>query len=145
MCACPAGDQLVIGNGDHVELVAAALVQGSSLADALVTVEPEPDALHTPRIGAVISERIDGFRVFTDGHRVVRDVEPVHAPREVVVVTTYDGSVDAPIGSAPVHRVLDDRPFDTIVNAAWSALSPELRVLAIAGSGASLRESRVLA
>jgi IMP cyclohydrolase len=135
-CAVPlrADEGIVVGNGDHVESIATQLSGGRSLEEAVDDLEPEPDPpIHTPRIAVVITGgRARGVRVCAADHAVIRDVLEIPIGSNLVILTTYDGSVRAPVGSAPVLTL--DVPVEVdAANFIWDRLDSELRVALAAG------------
>jgi IMP cyclohydrolase len=60
-CARTFSEGLIVGNGDHVDVLAEQLDDRVGLEAALTTITPEPDPpINTPRIGAVIRQRFCG-------------------------------------------------------------------------------------
>lgn len=143
--AAGGGDRLVIGNGDHVAQLAHALAGGAALVDAVAPIEPEPDALHTPRIAAVVSaDDVWIAAVLRSAGATERRVEQIHlTPGGALVLHTYAGSIDEPIGTAPTFRfgLRADEPLPDLV---WDALHPDHRVALATGTLAGPEPTRVL-
>ena len=133
-CVRQARGELIVGNGDHVDVIADALVTGATVEEAAQLLEPEPDApLFTPRIALVPGELAQLVAVRLSGsttERVVVDAEAV--PATATVLGTYSGTRDRPTGSAPIARFAEDRSLDELGQAIWRALDPELRVALVA-------------
>lgn len=145
-CARPFPNGLIIGNGDHVDVVADQLNTGVGLDAALAGIVPEPDPpINTPRIGAVIQASSAIVFSVADNQGAIerRTTEMPPAPHTIAVQTTYDGSVDEPVGSAPLRLLTSDEPFERIVDDLWSTLRVDLRVLLLAGVGSSVSDSRL--
>ncbi|MBI2709174.1 MAG: hypothetical protein HYX34_05710 [Actinobacteria bacterium] len=129
-CARSAGDRLVVGNGDHVDALADALLAGEDLATAVERVDPEPDPpLHTARLALVVGLAAHLVAVREEGGAVVRTVDELELRSgEGWIAHTYAGPLDEPITAArpvPVHGVGD------VVETAselWEALDVRLRV-----------------
>lgn len=141
-CARLAGERLVVGNGDHVDAVARCLEEGADLGELLASLEPEPDPpLCTPRLCAVVGGE-GGAMVVTvhqaDGRAVRRNTPVARRRASATLVTTYDGSRARPRGVARLQEYPDARPFDAVVDDLWGSLEDDLRVLAVAGTGADL-------
>lgn len=146
-CARPFVDGLIVGNGDHVDVVARQLDLGLGLEAALVEIDPEPDPpINTPRIGAVLTDSFAAvFGVANRQGAIERKTTDVTgAPDIVAVHTTYDGPARTPVGSAPLHLLSSDLPFDRLVDALWSSLPTDLRVLLLAGTGTSVADCRTI-
>ncbi len=138
--------QIVVGNGEHVAQIAHALKSGAPLRDAVATLEPEPDPpLNTPRIAAIIDD--DHARIVTVRQhtwRTERLVEPADlGPEEGLVLHTYGGSVDQPIGSAPQLRFYIHSP-QPVPELLWQALNPDYRVTLAAGPAGSAEPTHLL-
>jgi IMP cyclohydrolase len=139
-------DQIVIGNGDHVSHIAGSLQSGTPLREAIALLEPEPDPpINTPRIAAVLDEH-EGWIVTVrrDAGRTERRVDSVFLePDDGLVLHTYRGSSDPPIGSAPQFRfrIQSEQPLPDLV---WQALHPDYRVMLAAGSVGSAKPDRLL-
>lgn len=127
---------LVVGNGDHVALIAERLGADASVEAALSGIDPEPDPpINTPRIAVIIQRHAAIFvAVQSDEGAVRRHVTPVLPdPSRAYVLTTYSGAVGEPVGNGP--RFTLEQPGDDLPELVWSALSPEYRILLCAGSG----------
>jgi IMP cyclohydrolase len=136
-CAVPlrSNEGVVVGNGDHVERIATQLTGGRSLEEAVVELEPEPDPpIHTPRIAVVVTRaRARGVRVYAADHAVTRDVFDISIGSNLVILTTYDGNIQTPVGSAPVSALHVPVEVDA-ANFIWDRLDPDLRVTLAAGT-----------
>ena len=130
---------LVVGNGDHVSPVTASLVAGNDMGSALGRHSCEPDApIFTPRIclASGPSHRpVFGYvRRRTDGgmDRVAWAVSEL-AVGGAVVLSTYDGTVeDVRTSRCPVEAATGATGAADLLDELWAALSPELRVGAVA-------------
>ncbi len=138
--------QIMVGNGDHVSSIARSLERGSPLREAVATLEPEPDPpINTPRIAAVIDDhnaRIVTVRQMAG--RTERLVESVTLePEEGLLLYTYSGNDDLPVGSAPQLRfhIQTPQPVPKLV---WQALNPDYRVMLAAGSLGSTEPDHIL-
>ncbi len=140
-CARKAGTDLIVGNGDHVDVLADAIVAGSTGTKAAQLLEPEPDPpFFTPRIDLVVGDVVRLIAVRRSGSATERLVEDAAAaPSSAVVLTTYSGSVTEPEGAAPMLWAGEDRPITALAEAIWEALDPSLRVAMVAGNGADPR------
>jgi len=138
-CARSFDDRLVVGNGDHVDALASGLQAGETLAAAICSIHPEPDPpIYTPRIAVLLNEDITLLSVRRDGNDVARTCVPVdRQPATSTLIITYAGTREQPEGKAPVQTFADDRTFDEVIDDLWGSLAPELRVLAVAGVGAT--------
>lgn len=146
-CARTVGHRLVVGNGDHVDVIATG-VQASRTLDAVIeAIDPEPDPpIHTPRIAFVLHDQSEGDMAVTatvvtvhrQGDQVVRRSLPLHVqPGSSMLVTTYNGDRDEPNGTAPIHTFDRTGDLPSFVDELWEALPPDLRVLAVSGMGAT--------
>jgi IMP cyclohydrolase len=135
-------DRLVIGNGDHVSAIARAQRVGTSLASAVSVLDPEPDPpINTPRIAAVIDGRELWLVAVVGGDdgrgAATRRVEAVDlGGGEMVVLHTYGGTVDEPLGSAPQWRGAVPTG-GVMADVEWDRLDPALRVGLVEGSAPS--------
>lgn len=145
VCARRIDGQLVVGNGDHVDVIAAGIGRGESLAVVLEQVDPEPDPpILTPRIAIVVNERPSVLAVHRGNAGVIRRVLPVSStPGTATLVTTYDGDLEQPVGSAPVRQMEGVGDVGSVLERIWTALDPDLRVLALSGDGSSIRHLEV--
>ncbi len=134
-CVKRAGGDLIVGNGDHVDVLADALLNGSTVDQAAQLLEPEPDApLLTPRIALVLGEPAQLVAIrwsYAGTDRVVLDAEA--RPSTVTVLSTYSGPRDQPAGTAPISRATDGRSLEEVSQGIWDALDPRLRVALVAG------------
>ncbi len=137
---------LLVGNGDHVDQIAESTEAGVDLPAALALIEPEPDPpIYTPRIGALITSDPVLFSVARSSEGTTRRVVSwtERRPDSVAMLCTYAGTVEDPVGSAPL-QLFSDMPSRDLVEAVWNALDPHRRVLLVAGHGASISSRRVL-
>lgn len=134
-CVRRAGGDLIVGNGDHVAVVADALVSGSTVEQAAQLLEPEPDApLFTPRIALVLGETAHLVAIRRSDSRTERVVLDAEArPSTVTALSTYSGTPGQPAGTAPVRRTVDGRSLVEVAEAIWHVLDPSLRVALVAG------------
>ncbi len=72
-------------------------------------------------------------RIGSTTERVVVDIES--RPSALRVVSTYSGTPERPLGTAPIRRAAEHRPLAELAGAIWRALDPNLRVALIAGRG----------
>ena len=129
-CARRTDDGLVIGNGDHVDVIADRLISGGATAEVFADIVPEPDPpIFTPRIAMIVGTTVEMFSVFRDGDTVRQRLDTVPTrPRSVTVLSTYSGTSDEPRGSAPTATFEEVRDRETVIDALWSALDHQLRV-----------------
>jgi IMP cyclohydrolase len=130
---------LVVGNGDHVSPVTASLVAGNDMGTALDPHSCEPDApIFTPRI--CLASGPSGRPVFgyvrrrPDGgmDRVTWSVADL-AEGGAVLLSTYDGTVEGVRPSrCPVETATGSGTAAELLDELWAALSPDLRVGAVA-------------
>lgn len=134
-CVRRAGGDLVVGNGDHVDVLAEAIVGGSTVEEAARLLEPEPDSpLFTPRIALVVGETTHLVAVRRVGAATDHLVLGVEAePSTVAVLSTYSGTPDHPKGTAPMTRTADGRSLTELAEALWGALDPRFRVAMVVG------------
>ena len=132
-------DRLVVGNGDHVDQLVDGLANGSTLAQVVEDIDPEPDPpIFTPRIALVLGGEPTLVAVKRSGQEVERVVVNVGTqPSTVTVVTTYSGTTKDPLGSAPIRRVDEGRDLVDVASALWSAFDPGYRVALVAGREAN--------
>ena len=145
-CVQPTSHGLLVGNGDHIDQIAESIEGGVDLSAALALIEPEPDPpIYTPRIGALIANDPVLFSVARSSDGTTRGVVPwtERCPDSVAMLCTYAGTVEEPVGSAPLH-LFSHLPSCDLVEAVWNALNPHRRVLLVAGHGASTSSCRVL-
>ena len=138
------GLQHIVGNGDHVDTLAAELNDGAAPFDALRTLNPEPDPpLFTARIAAIVGGDTD--HVFVGAARSVplashTDHIAINAeridPEQGILIATYSGDPESPtVWAIPLW--IDTAPtLPKQLRAAWGALNPSFRV-AIAGRALS--------
>lgn len=139
-CARHGGDYLVVGNGDHVDLVTDRVAAGATPHEIIELLDPEPDPpIHTPRIALCLGPTPVFLAVHRGETGVVRRVIPVRRePRTVMLLTTYGGSIDAPVGDARMHVAAEERTLEALARDLWASLDPALRVLLVAGEGTGL-------
>jgi IMP cyclohydrolase len=128
----------VIGNGDHVEGVAAELAIGTDPLTIMtgLTVEPDPP-ISTPRIWlALRCEGVDAAAIFgylrrraDEGiDRVVWSVSGL-ASGHAVLLSTYEGTeTDVRPVQAPVEVSVAASDGPGLLSELWSGLNPDLRV-----------------
>ena len=146
-CARPFSEGLIVGNGDHIDVLAEQLDVGVGLDAALARIAPEPDPpINTPRIGAVIRERSAVLFSVADIQGAIerRSTELPPGPHTLAVLTTYEGPAGEPIGSAPLHLLSNDEPIERLVDDLWSSLPVDLRVLLVGATGSSLSGCRLI-
>lgn len=149
VCATMVGDsdRLVLGNGDHVAQLASSLEHGTSLHNAMAGLLPEPDPpINTPRIAALVDhDDIFVVRVReTHRGRPARGAQRiVLAGDEGIVVHTYSGTPDAPIGAAPLFGFRSPA-IHGVADLVWGSLNPDYRVLLVEGSSDSATPVRLL-
>ena len=129
-CARRTEDGLVIGNGDHVDVIADRLISGLATVEAVVDIVPEPDPpIFTPRIAMIVGTTAEMFSVFHEGDTVRRRLDTVPMrPNSATVLSTYSGMSDEPRASAPTSIFEEVRDRETVIEALWSALDHQLRV-----------------
>ena len=129
-CARRTEDGLVIGNGDHVDVIADRLISGLATTEVVADIVPEPDPpIFTPRIAMIIGATVEMFSVFHEGDTVRRRLGTVPMrPRSVTVLSTYSGTSGESRASAPTSIFEEVRDRETVIEALWSALDHQLRV-----------------
>ena len=135
-CLRPIDGGVVVGNGDHVEVLADRLRNGEPLGAIVDAIEPEPDApIFTPRIALVLDDRSRSVAVCQDGDRVVRRIEQIErTPQVATVLTTYSGPIDSPRGDAPSFALSEQRRISELAQGIFKeALPATLTVLLVAG------------
>lgn len=143
VAAARRGDWFVIGNGDQVEPLAAALAAGQSPAAAGMhhTFEPDPP-IFTQRIWLALRLTdadpacLFGFaqRAADDGatNRLTLSVGAIARGR-AVLMTTYDGTADSPHTTPfPSHVTVDSASRRELLDVVWAALDPAVRIAAFA-------------
>ena len=84
-CARRTEDGLVIGNGDHVDVIANRLISGLATIEAVADIVPEPDPpIFTPRIAMIVGATVEMFSVFHEGDTVRRRLDTVPTRRNSV-------------------------------------------------------------
>jgi hypothetical protein len=134
------GPRLVIGNGDHVDRFADAIVAGERLDDALGHIEPEPDPpISTARIAIVApstldADSVDVLATWRAGDAVERRAEVIGLEAgHGVLVHTYGGDVDAVTTDARPHAFDGGPPGTDVAGRLWHVLDPALRVALAVG------------
>lgn len=132
----------VVGNGDQVAPFADALAAGTDPATAWAahTYEPDPP-IFTPRIAVALREA-DSALVLASARRSDRSeggadrllVLPEALPAgEGLLLTTYDGTVDAVVPSGVATSVLTSfGSVEALAQAVWTSLDPALAVACFA-------------
>lgn len=138
VCARHSAKGLVVGNGDHVDIIVDGLNAGGALDSILLAIDPEPDPpIWTPRIALVLS---DDRPLLTAVSRspageISREIRSASTlPSHATVLTTYSGTAAEPVGDAPLHEVREHRSIKAMCEGFfWDHLDESLRVLAVAG------------
>jgi IMP cyclohydrolase len=141
-----ANDILVVGNGDHVDILAEALKRGVSLEHTLDLIEPEPDPpIWTPRIALVMGSNVHFVSVSRSGDQIVRRMHEASCdPGIASILTTYSGTSLEPIGNAPYAEVAELRNAQTMcVELFYRHLNEQHRVLLLGGSPLQATAPRV--
>jgi IMP cyclohydrolase len=136
-CARWANDVLVVGNGDHVDILAEGLKRGVPLEQIVVLIEPEPDPpIWTPRIALLMGSKVHFVSVSHSGDQIVRRVHEASCdPGVASVLTTYSGTSLEPIGNAPYAEVRELRNAQAMCEELfYRHLNEQHRVLLLAGS-----------
>lgn len=149
VCARHSARGLVIGNGDHVDVIVDGLNAGASLDSIILGIDPEPDPpIWTPRIALVLGdEGPQTIAVSRSPAGVIRrETHPVSMERShATVLTTYSGTVAEPVGDAPLHEVGEIRSIRALCEEIfWTHLDESLRVLCVAGPANGPSESDVV-
>jgi IMP cyclohydrolase len=145
-CARLANDILVVGNGDHVDILAEALKRGVSLEHTLDLIEPEPDPpIWTPRIALVMGSNVHFVSVSRSGDQIVRRMHEASCdPGIASILTTYSGTSLEPIGNAPYAEVAELRNAQTMCEELfYRHLNEQHRVLLLGGSPLQATAPRV--
>lgn len=134
-----AAGYLIAGNGEHVDQLAALVDDNVAPHDALWRLRPEPDALGTARIAAIVD--LSGGEILVGAARALPGPDGFdHVTLRVGDVPTGWGCLIATYAGAPDAPSVDARPawvevggsLDDGVASAWSVLDPRFRV-AVAG------------
>ena len=130
VCARRLSTGLVVGNGDHVDLISNRLDGGASASEATRGIVPEPDPpINTPRIALIAQSGIQLFSTAFEQAQVSQKLETVPIkPCSLTLLTTYSGTAQAPFGSAPTFTFEENRGQTAVVDALWAALDARLRV-----------------
>lgn len=129
-------DGIVVGNGDHVDLLAAGLENGANLGSLVEHIDPEPDPpINTPRIAFILDAESHAISVHRKGNDSIRRVQVLDvAPDSATVLTTYSGPLASPIGNAPLATNREHRNIADFAQSVFHEVLPqELAVLLIAG------------
>lgn len=159
-CVRLVGAHLVIGNGDHVDLIADAIVAGQPLREVLGDIDPEPDApIHTPRIAVVapslqapdlrrpgsLAPGVDVVTAVRDETGTKRQIEVVPLPAGAgVLIHTYGGDTTDVTSDARPRRFDAGPPGTDVAGRLWHSLDQELRVALAVGLVPSPIPERVL-
>ncbi|HET9059987.1 MAG TPA: IMP cyclohydrolase [Acidimicrobiales bacterium] len=132
------GGWMVVGNGDHVEVMASSLASGIGFVESMATLEAEPDPpIWTPRIWAAVQPGLPeqpitaGVVHRRDDGGTTRAAWSIADLSEDVglLVTTYAGTPDSVvIADAPVKVAHQAHSPTELLDAIWDALDPGLRV-----------------
>lgn len=133
-CARRTSTGLVVGNGDHVDVISKRLDGGASASEAIRAIAPEPDPpIYTPRIALIANTGVWIFSTVSEQAQISQRLETVPLERgSLTLLTTYSGTARAPLGSAPTFTLEENRTQTAVVDALWETLDNQLRV-AIAG------------
>lgn len=129
------GGGLIIGNGTHVDDIAAALARGETIEAIAATIDPEPDPpLFTPRIALVLTDRRSTMTIARSGsagvERLVHDVDTDAS--KLTVLTTYLGGDGNPLAVAPLRKMEDPRGLDQVARSIWEMLDRRHRIALVA-------------
>jgi IMP cyclohydrolase len=130
---------VVVGNGDHVQQIARAIEGGDSPADAIEPLLPEPDPpIDTPRIAAVVDRDQAWLLSVADLHdHIERRADTIDLRQgDAMVLHTYGGTPEAPVGATPRFRSPISSPRE-VPDLIWGALHPDYRVALACGSARS--------
>ncbi len=141
------GSWTVVGNGDQVEPLAAALATSTDAVSAWAahTYEPDPP-IYTPRIwicaGAEEQLLVGSVRRSARPDRTADRglwMPERLAPGDGLLITTYAGSVDEVVTSGlPLDVGTDFTSGEDLLASVWDALEPSLRVAAFVAQPADL-------
>ena len=136
---------VVVGNGDHVDVLASA----PELTSAVQEIEPEPDTpIHTPRIAVVLpagSAVAQVVAVRRRHQRIDRRVAPVTLDRgEGVALHTYGGTAGAISVDAAPRCFEADVDMPQLASAIWSGLDPSLRIALAYGPASTPEPAEIL-
>jgi IMP cyclohydrolase len=143
-CTRSSASGVVVGNGDHVDVLAAA----QEVNRVIEEIDPEPDApIFTPRIAVVMSDggaATEVVAVRRVGHQIVRQVQQVTlGAGQGLRLHTYGGTTqDIEIDAVP-RSFEAEVDVDQLAATIWSGLVPTLRV-ALAYGRASTPEPAVI-
>lgn len=145
-CVRRADATIVVGNGDHVDAITAALLDGRGLEQVLPGIDPEPDPpINTPRIAAALgTEQLEVLAVRDVEGTTVRSLETVTLePGAGIALHTYGGGADPVTVDARPHPFSVDGRIEQWADAVWDALRPELRVALAVGRAGTVEPIRV--
>ena len=135
-CARWADDTLVVGNGDHVDVITAPLGRRVPLETIAEGIEPEPDPpIWTPRIALVAGSRSWFVSARRVGGEIVRALHALDDMRGLAsVLTTYSAEASNPVADAPFAVVTESRGLQEMCGELfYSHLDENYRVLLVAG------------
>jgi len=132
-CARTAGDGLVLGNGDHVDVLAAGI---GDLEGTVAAIDPEPDPpIWTPRIAMTLGPASTAISVAGPPDAVERRIVALEDELgQAALLTTYAGERESPSGSAPLTQAEEGRTTAELAEAIWSRLPADLRVVLVHGA-----------
>lgn len=130
VCARRTSSGLVVGNGDHVDVISNRLDGGVSPSEATRGIVPEPDPpINTPRIALIAQSDIQLFSTVLEQAQISKKLDTVPLkPGSLTLLTTYSGTAHAPSGSAPTFTFEESREQPAVVDTLWAALPEQLRV-----------------
>ncbi len=135
-CARSAHDTLVVGNGDHIDVLADGIRAGQSSDDLASRIEPEPDPpIWTPRIALVMGKDPHFLAVHGSEDEIVRRIEAIPRARgSAAMLTTYSGSTEELAGHAPFTKHDESRSLQSMCQDLFHEhLDESYRVLLVAG------------
>ena len=135
------GEWLVVGNGSHVDQIAAGLTTDIGALEIMSGLAPEPDPpIYTPRIWVALCEG-DRLTPSILGHTGRRSdggtvcglwTEDELVDDTAVLLTTYSGSAtDVTVTEGPMHVSVDTASAEELLTDIWGLLDPEIRVGAV--------------
>lgn len=136
---------VVVGNGDHVDVLASAQEVGHVIEE----IDPEPDPpIYTPRIAAVMSDggvATELVAVRRLGHQVDRQVEQVTlGAGQGVVLHTYSGTARNIQIDAVARSFEAEVEVARLASTIWAGLEPGLRVALAYGLASSPEPAAIL-
>ena len=145
--ACTRSSSLgvVVGNGDHVDVLASA----PDLRSAIDEIDPEPDPpIHTPRIAIVLPEGPGAPSVVAVrrlDHTIDRHITSVTLDAgHGVAILTYGGTADDIEVDAVPRSFAADLEAPGLASAIWSGLKPNLRVALAYGPAGTPEPTAIL-